>query len=327
MRASDSAPAPAAPAASVDLEFAKKAWSCYVDQVTASITTVFEAHGIASILLKGAAFDALLYDAADGRFYRDTDLLVQARDRARAERLLADSGFVRVDNDEPAPGPAPKYARTFRRMQDGAIVDLHWRLSGVAAPPEQVWSILCRCVTTLEVGGRPLSVLDAPASAFLVAIHSAHHGTRRPKTLTDVEHAVARLDRSTWERARSLADALGASDPFAAGLRLTPAGDALADSLGLGRPASVAMWLKTNPCTYGAWALDQVSQNQRLMGRLAALGRIVLPPKSAMRRFFPLARRGRLGLIVAYLLRPARLAVHARPALRDLTRARRAVQR
>jgi hypothetical protein len=313
-------------ATNVDAAFAKKAWSCYVDQVTAAVTTQFETHGVASILLKGPGFEALLYDVTDGRFYRDTDLLVQLRDQARAEHLLVESGFVRIDRDEPALGPAPKYARTFRRECDGAIVDLHCRLSGAAAPPEQVWLILCGHVTSLEVGGRPVSVLDDAASAFLVALHSAHHGTGRPKTLTDVEHAVARLDRPTWERARSLADVLGASEPFAAGIRLTRAGDELADSLGLERPASVAMWLKTNPRTYGAWALDQVSQNGTARGQLAALGTIVLPSPVVMRTFFPLARRGRRGLMLAYLLRPARLAVHAGPALCDLVRARRALR-
>ncbi|MGZ4248543.1 MAG: nucleotidyltransferase family protein [Solirubrobacteraceae bacterium] len=307
-------------------EFAKRAWSCYVDQVTAAVTAQFQAHGIDSILLKGPGFETLLYDAHDGRFYRDTDLLVQAHDQALAEQVLVGAGFVRIDRDEPALGPAPRYARTFRRAADGAIVDLHWRLSGAAAAPAHVWSILSAHLTILEVGGRPVHVLDAPASAFLVALHSAHHGTGRPKTLTDVEYAVARLDHSTWERARSLADALGASEPFAAGLRLTLAGDALADSLGLARPASVAMWLKTNPRTYGAWALDQVLQNERRSGRLIALARIVFPSPEVMRTFFPLARRGRGGLTLAYLLRPARLAVHASPALRDLARAARAVR-
>src|ERR1700761_4952707 len=135
--------------AHVDAEFAKRAWSCYVDQVTAAVVTQFETHGVASILLKGPGFEALLYDVAKGRFYRDTDLLVQARDQARAQQLLVDFGFMRIARDE-ALGPAPKYARTFRRERDGAIVDLHWRLSGAAAPPEQVWSILCGHLTTLE---------------------------------------------------------------------------------------------------------------------------------------------------------------------------------
>jgi hypothetical protein len=42
-----------------------------------------------------------------------------------------------------------------------------------------------------------------------------------------------------------------------------------------------------------------------------------------MYTFFPLARRGRLGLALAYMLRPARLVAHAGPALRDLFRAQR----
>ena len=77
------------------------------------MTTQFETHGVPSILLKGPGFEALLYDVDDGRFYRDTDLLVQVRDRARAEQLLVDSGFQRIDRDEPAsdllrstPGPS-----------------------------------------------------------------------------------------------------------------------------------------------------------------------------------------------------------------------------
>ena len=37
----------------------------------------------------------------------------QVQDRARAEELLVDSGFIRIDRDEPGLGPAPKYARTF----------------------------------------------------------------------------------------------------------------------------------------------------------------------------------------------------------------------
>jgi hypothetical protein len=307
-------------------DFARKAWSCYVDQVSAAVTTQFEASGIASILLKGPGFEALLYDAANGRFYRDTDLIVQAQDRTGAEQVLADSGFVRVDRDDPVLGPAPRYARTFRRDRDGALVDLHWRLSGATATPADVWSNLSRHVTMLEVGGRRVQVLDATASAVLVALHSAHHGTGRPKTLTDVDQAVARLDRATWQQAKSLAEALGASEPFAAGLRLTPTGEALADRLGLARPASAAMWLKTNPRSYGAWALDQVLQNDTARGRLTALTRIALPSPSVMRTFFPIARRGRGGLTLAYLLRPARLAVHAGPALRDLARARAAVR-
>src|SRR5690348_8791437 len=96
----------------VHAEFAKKAWSFYVDQVTAAVTAQFEASGVDSILLKGPGFEALLYDAQDGRFYRDTDLLVQAHDRALAEQVLVGAGFVRIDRDEPGLGPAPRYART-----------------------------------------------------------------------------------------------------------------------------------------------------------------------------------------------------------------------
>jgi hypothetical protein len=48
-------------------DLAKRAWSCYVDQVTAAVTIQFETHGVRSIVLKGPGFEALLYDVDDGR--------------------------------------------------------------------------------------------------------------------------------------------------------------------------------------------------------------------------------------------------------------------
>jgi hypothetical protein len=301
-------------------------WTVLVDQVTASITAEFQAAEIKSILLKGPAFGRLLYDDAVERSYTDTDLLVRSIDREQAERSLQTCGFVRVDRDEDWMGPAPKYAHTFQRPTDGAMVDLHWRLSGAAATPEEVWSAVSEHIVALEVGGRLVSGLDAAATAVLVALHNAHHGNSRPQTLIDLDRAVERLDMESWREAAGLAIQLQATEPFTAGLRLTHAGDALADQLGLGRPASVEMWLKTNPSTYGAWVLDRLAQTRTLRGRLQICLQVIVPPPVVMHTFFPFARRGRAALAFSYVLRPLRLSVHAGPAMRDWIRARRTVR-
>ena len=321
-----SRPGTTAPAAVVSPELAPKVWSLYVDQVTATIAAQFEAGGIAAILLKGPGFARLLYDGVAERTYNDTDLLIRERDRARAEQMLQETGFHRLDCDIDWLGPGPKYAHTFRRLSDGAAVDLHWRLSGTTALAQDVWSLVSEHTTRLAVGGKPIETLDAPATALLVALHNAHHGTGRPRTLEDLDRAVERFDLPAWRAAARMAELLGASEPFAAGLRLTSAGDVLATRLGLERHASLEIWLKSNPHGFGAFALDRLASTSTLRGRLGLCMRLLVPSRRVMYKYSPLARRGRLGLALAYLTRPVRLAAHAGPALVEWVRARQALR-
>lgn len=297
----------------------------HVDCVTGRVTAELDAAGIDSMLLKGPVFERLFYAGGTGRVYTDTDLLVALGDREGATNVLRRCGFLRFDRDEDQIGQ-PKYAHTFKRLSDGAMVDLHWTLSGAQASPEQVWMAMREHTIEMRVGGRRLVAADALSSALLVALHNAHHGNRRPTTLEDLDRAIERLELATWREAAALAAQLGAASRFAAGLRLTEAGDALADRLSLERPASVEMWLKTNPSADGAWVLSRFigAPTLRQRARLALF--VALPSRPVMHKFVPLARRGRVGLALAYLVRPTRLLARAGPALRDLRRARQAVR-
>jgi hypothetical protein len=301
-------------------------WRLLVDEVTASITGEFAARRIPCILIKGPVLARLLYDVPDERPYTDTDLLIQESDLTRAEQALRDCGFVRADRDEDWLGPEPKYAHTFERPADRGVIDLHWRLSGAGAAAAQVWSTLAPRTETLEVAGRVVATLDPPACAALVALHNAHHGDARPRTLTDLDHAAARLDISVWRDAASIAHRLRAAESFAAGMRLTHAGGVVADLLGLDEPASIEMWLKTHPSSYGAWVMSCLSRTPTFRGRLQLVARVIAPPRVVMFTFFPLSRRGRVGLVLAYILRPLRLLAKGGPAIRDWSRARRALR-
>lgn len=305
-------------------ELAVKAMNLFVDHVTATITSEFEARGVDSVLLKGPAFARLLYDSDYERAYTDTDLLVRSADVGKAEEGLRARGFARVDRDGDWIGPGPKYAHTFRRA-DRALVDLHWHLSGATASPEDIWRSLAEHRISLEVGGRRVAALDEPASVVLLALHAAHHGTSRAPALTELERAVDRLAPDVWGQAARLADELGASVRFAAGLRLTCAGANLADGLGLADPKSVELWLKAHPGSYGTWLLDRLTHATGARARLAIGLRVIVPTRQTMRTFVPLARRGRTGLVLAYLSRPVRLVRHAGPSLREWVHARRAV--
>lgn len=305
----------------IEAERSEAMLDLFLDSVSAWISAELDAHEIPSVLLKGRTFGRLFYENEFERPFGDTDVLVPAADVAVAERLLQEAGFVRTDRDEDWLGPGPKYAHTFYRISDGAEVDLHWHLSGAACSSHQVWEALREHTVPTALGGRVVSVLDPAASAMLVATHSAHHGTKRPRTLADVEGAVTRLELAVWRDAVSLAGELGASEAFAAGLRLTPSGDALADKLGLVQPRSAEMWLKTHPSTYGAEVLDRITQATSLRVRLRLIRHVAFPPQVVMYRFSPLARRGRVGLALAYVLRPLRLTAHAAPAMRDWLKA------
>ena len=113
---------------------------------------------------------------------------------------------------------------------------------------------------------------------------------------------------------------------FAAGLRLSETGNALADQIGVHRATLVEVWLKSNPSSYGAWMLDRFHQTASLGGKVKIFLQVAAPAPSVMQTFFPLAQRGRLGLIAAYILRPLRLILHAGPAVSDWVRARRALR-
>lgn len=291
-----------------------------VDAAGAEVRRAFSEAGIDCILFKGRGFAHRLYDAVWERPYSDTDLLIRLKDRERAEQLLVASGFARVDRDADRLGAAG-YAHTFARG-DGALIDLHWNLSGVATPAERTWSRITEHTIPLEVGGQPARVPDDVVTALLAALHNAHHGGRRAGTMPDLERAIDRLGSDAWMAAAALAAELDAREAFAAGLQLTAVGEALARRIGAAQPTSLEYRLRADATSYGAWALHRIHAARGWRDRIRVLIAVAVPPPHAMRLFFPLARRGRLGLIAAYALRPMRLLLGAGPAAREYLKAR-----
>lgn len=292
-----------------------------VDLAGAEAREWLAAAGIDCVLLKGRAFAERLYEAAWQRPYSDTDLLIRVEDLERAERLLREHAYERVDRDGDRLG-APGYAHTFARS-DGSLIDLHWNLSGVRASPVETWEAVAESTGLLKIGGRSTRVPGDPVTALIAALHNAHHGAQWVGTLPDLERAIQTLELSDWIAAARLADRLGAGEPFAAGLRLSPAGERLADRIGTDGAISLEYRLRSDPTSYGAWALHRLASAKRPRERIRVIGEILFPPPRSMRVFFPLARRGPRGLLAAYLLRPGRLARAAAPAIREYVKARR----
>lgn len=292
----------------------------WIDSTGAEVRREFEGADIEHILIKGRAFARRLYGQAAERPYADTDILVPLSQRGRAERLLESLGYKRRDRDGDRLG-APGYAHTFARA-DGARIDLHWNLSGVTAPAQVTWDLLRQHTTEISIAGRPARVPDDSATALIVVLHNAHHGARWRSTQPDLERAATQLDLRAWEGAQALAAQLGAAEAFAAGLALSETGKRLGRRLAAETSLSTEYRLRANTVSYPAWALHRIVTVPGSARRLRVIAEVLVPPPANVRKFFPLARRGPLGLTAVYLLRPPRLAARILPALFEYIRAR-----
>jgi hypothetical protein len=295
-----------------------------VDVATADVIRALQAAGIRSILLKGPALARWLYDDRALRPYVDCDLLVSPADLEGAEQVLQDLGFAPGPLDTIA-GDWPRHARTWLATRR-ANVDLHRTFPGIGAPAEQLWAELSARTELMSIAGADAEVLDPAGRALIVALHAAKDGTRVPKVHHDLGHAVDRVSFEVWAEAAELASRLQAEGAFAAGLRMSPDGEVIAQRLELthDRPTLVALRSRpVPPLAVGLnWLLDEPSWRRRLV----VVARKVVPPRAYLREWHPLARRGRVGLIAAYAWRPFWMLWRTGPAIRSLTRARRQVR-
>jgi hypothetical protein len=216
-----------------------------------------------------------------------------------------------------------EHGLTWFRADDSAAVDLHRTVEGVGVESDLVWAALSLRTERGEVGGFEAVVLTVPARALLVALHAAQHGGK-PRHLQELERALERVDDADWREAAQLAEELDASAALATGLHLLPGGAVLADRLGLpnARPVDVALRAE------GSTPALTVELFSRAAGsaRIAMVWHKLAPPPTFMRKWSPLARKGRLGLALAYLWRPLWVLVTTPRAVRAWRAARKAAR-
>jgi hypothetical protein len=306
------------------------AWSLGADVTTAEAVGALEQRGIPTILLKGPVVAGVLYDRGELRPYSDCDLLVAPGDVAPgdercAEETLRVLGYAPLVGDSRLKGHRPLHAREWIRA-DTASVDLHRTLPGAQAEPQAVWDELSRHRRPLRLAGREVDGLDAPGLAVVLSLHVAHHGTKMRKAVADLRRALERLPAAEWQSAVRIATTIGAVGAFAAGLRVLPEGTELAERLCPGaRPPSYVL-LRAQGSPPLAAGIEWLGQTRGLRAKTSLLARTFVPAPGALRLWRPLARRGRAGLMAAYVTQPFWLAAHAGPSLVAVRRARRAVR-
>jgi hypothetical protein len=293
------------------------------DALAAEVIEAFRAQGTRSILLKGPATTQWLYGGDDGvRLYRDVDLLVSPRDFTRAESHLAGLGFsyrlARVAPEEQVP-----HARRWIRPRQVVSLDLHRTLPGAGVDEQATWDILSERTETCDVAGVPAEILSEPARTLLLALHAASHGIRTAQPVADLRRGLAVVDLEVWAEAETLAKRLGCDAAFAAGLLLLPQGAEVAALIGapIRRPPEVALRASSPPDT--AFGFERLAAARGARAKARLLGREVVPTRSFMRAWSPLAARNQLGLGLAYVWRPFWLLLHARAGLNAWRRAQR----
>jgi hypothetical protein len=271
-----------------------------VDRTTAEVIGALDDAGIRSVLLKGPAIAEWLYRGRAVRAYADTDLLLSPGEWQRAGELLLGLGFK--DGLEALGHPRMESFTSYpfkRALED---VDLHTTLWGIDAPPERVWEVLTRDTARMRIGGREVEVLGEPERAMHIALHVAQHGPAPRKPVTDLKLALEQVPFEVWQKAAAVAQELQATDAFATALTYTPEGVALAQRLGVDERRSVDALLRQSQVPL-AEGFQELSTTPGLRAKLSLIRRELVPTPEFMRWWSPLARRGKLGLAVAYVWR------------------------
>ena len=297
-----------------------------VDAQTVEVMSALAAHDVEALLLKGPTLARLLYAGNEQRLYVDSDVLVSPPMFEVAEDVLHGLGYER-DAGARSMAHIGSHGYAWRRASSRPAVDLHHTLPGVGAPPEKLWEALRPYIVAMQLQGTALPALSAPALAFHVALHAAHHGFGGEKSLRDLARALRLIGHDEWTAAAELAVRVDAIDAFGAGLHMLPEGAVIAAQLSLPANSSrrVAMVAMGAPSV--ALAADRLRATPGARAKTMLLVRKVCPPADFLRLGWPLARRGRAGLVLAYTWRLVALASQIVPAVIAWRRAGRAMVR
>jgi hypothetical protein len=304
---------------------AATAASLAADAATVEVVEALGERGLEAILLKGPALARLLYEAGEERSWDDADLLVDPSRYRDAVAILRERGFCHFVADEASRGSVPHAEHLVREHEAGVeSIDLHRSFAGVGTSPDSFWESVRFGADAIELFGRRVQVPSVPARLALVALHAASHGRRHLRSMRDLGRALERLGADEWAAAAQLAADWDALDYFVVGLRLDPAGGALLAAIGVEHDPGATARIRGEGMPRAQRGLEQLARADGVAARLRLILLKTFLPPASMRLWKPLARRGPLGLALAYAWRPVWLVGQLVPALRAYLAARRA---
>lgn len=299
-----------------------------IDGWTAEVVTALRAAGIRPILLKGPAIARWLYADGDARSYRDLDLMVGPRQLHRTETVLMTMGF-----QEPlATDRMIMHARIWVRPADGAAVDLHRTLHCAEyASAARVWAAVAGDTESIPVGGVDVEIPGAAVRVLHVALHASPAEKRSSQALADLARAIERVDPETWRAAAAVSRRLGVEGAMAQHLRQTPEGAALADQLRLPDTGPVSAYMAagvTRPdVSASGFMLWSLASQKGPGARVRWILRHQFPSRPFMEHYYPMARRGAVGLVASYGVRAGHSLLRLPSAVANLARLERRLGR
>lgn len=302
--------------------YRQRACNFAIDALTAEVASAFASEGIETLVLKGPVLAKWLYPG-EVRPYGDSDLMVAPEERAHAVSVLERLGFVEHCPWMPSPACLDPGGTPFSRP-DGGMVDLHCQLQGLDGDPDVIWGRFVASAGRQVIGGVELRVPGRDAVLLHVVLHAAQHAYQVDgKPLEDLRRALACVEESGWSSALGLARAFRGVSAFAAGLRLLPEGGEMARRLDLDGVRSLRRELRREDHVIAEELYALLSAEVGIRRKLAIAAGDVWPRPDYMRWWSPLARRGKLGLVGAYLWRVIWLIGEAPGAVHTLWRVRR----
>ncbi|GGM53281.1 hypothetical protein GCM10011608_42700 [Micromonospora sonchi] len=292
-----------------------------LDHAATSTCLALRERGVDAVLLKGAG---LAYRLGVDRRYGDVDLLVAPAAFSAAERILAELGAFPVISGARLDDLSP-HERSWRLPGHvPLVVDLHRGFAG-AADAEALWHEVWNSAEEFPLAGGRIPIPGQNCTALFVALHAAAPG-RSVRPRADLERALMVLPADAWRAAGRIARRCQAEEAYALGLRLADRGATMAAELGLPERSSPSRWLLAHHGSVPAYSLARLAELPTVAARLRHICRRAVPSPAMMRHSSPLARRGRLGLLLAYANRLGRHAARLPRAVLELRAARRAVR-
>jgi Uncharacterised nucleotidyltransferase len=293
------------------------AWNLLLEAVAGEVVEELRRAGHRSLLIKGVTIGRWLYPG-EPRQYSDVDLLVDPASFDECERVLARMGFERSALERAFAAGRPSHAGTWIR---GLVpVDLHRTVVGIGGSPSEAWTALSENAENWPVGSHTVEVPSVPARTLLLTLHLAQHGPGFARTRDDLRRALAAVSEAEWTTAAALARRLDAETPMAAGLAAVEGGPELCERLGLRTVGATRV--EGSPAFHIAQGLAWLGELSGARARTVYVARKLFPPPSLMRNRVEWSRSGPAALVAAYLLRLARLALHAPRAAWVLLRLR-----
>jgi hypothetical protein len=289
-----------------------------IDSLTVEVVSIFGAEGIETLVLKGPVLADWLYQG-ELRIYCDSDIMVAPENRACAESLLEDMGFRSWALTPLSVDPGG----TDFRLGDKSV-DLHSTIPGLFESPESIWADISARSERLHVGGIELSVPDRDTLLLHVVLHAGHHANMAEcQAFEDLRRAIACVCEQQWQRALDLARTYDGVSTFAAGLRTVPDGRELAVGLGVDNMLTRRFCLRSANDVIAEEITALFTSSIGIKQKLATVAGELFPRPTYMRNWSPVARRGGIGLVAAYIWRPLWALGQIPRALGTLWRVRR----